>query len=253
MSVWNFSGTESEPIRLLCSLGTNVISCGSELQPEDHNADQHATADEDAAGEVDSIAAAKDESLRSQGGGASAQATMHSEEPDTPSAHKGRNGDDCSDHPAFDQEPSRSHSASAVPRHAHSGKQHEESSAEASERRQANNREHQRRWRLRQKACFISKCTSGLKRRCQYRHDSFCLKRQSAHIGPFKGGAKAACQHCSRAGRAEGKAGRDRSKKSVPWSETIHYTTNWEALHERGTTIQHNSCTIATYSCMRLR
>lgn len=183
MSVWNFSGTESEPIQLLCSLGTNVISCGSELQLEDQYAGQPATADEDV--EVESIAASKDGSLRSEGGGASAHATVHSEEPDGPSAHKSQDGDDCSDHPAF-EEPSLSHSESANPRHAHSGKQPEGSSAEASERRQANNREHQRRWRLRQKACFISKCTSGLQRRCQYRHDSCCLTRPVCTYRPVQ-------------------------------------------------------------------
>lgn len=150
VSVWNFSGAELEQNELLCSSGQDASSQDPKLKSQavpDHPR-------RDAKTGVNAVSPGNSMPAESesppQQAGASTQKAVPNEDP---SSRNSQEADHLSNdnHWASGQTPAPSQSTSDQ-NDLHSGKQQVGSSTEASERKQANNREHQRRWRLRQKA-----------------------------------------------------------------------------------------------------
>ena len=148
MSVWSFSGTELEQNELLCSSGRDAHSHDPKLKSQSNLDDpwQDAKTGVNAVRSGDAIPV--ETQSPPQQAGASTQKALPTE--DRPSRNS-QEAEHWSNHSASGQTPASSQSASDQ-NDTHSGKQQMGSSKEASERKQANNREHQRRWRLRQKA-----------------------------------------------------------------------------------------------------
>ena len=148
MSVWNFSGTELEQNELLCSSGRDANSHNLKLKSQsildDPWQDTKTGLNAVAQGDVIPV----ETQSPPQHTGASTQKALPIEDP---TCRNSQEAEHWSNHSASGQTPAPSQSASDQNDN-HSGKQQVGSSTEASERKQANNREHQRRWRLRQKA-----------------------------------------------------------------------------------------------------
>lgn len=148
MSVWNFSGTELEQNELLCSSGHDANSHDPKLKSQSILDDPF----QDAKTGVNAVAQGDVIPVETwsppQQAGASSQKALPTEDP---TSRNRQEAEHWSHHLTSGQTRAPSQSASDQT-DTHSGKQPVGSSTEASERKQANNREHQRRWRLRQKA-----------------------------------------------------------------------------------------------------
>lgn len=150
MSVWSFAIPEPEPAAALCNPKHDDSS--HSIEPQAHSTGF-------APGDAGSTAVAPTDAAT----GATQRLSPENHGSSPPEVHlvyskntspgKKNEVDAWFNHQAFEQPPQPSHSPPVNEdsrTESHSGKQ-EDSPAQASERKQANNREHQRRWRLRQK------------------------------------------------------------------------------------------------------
>ncbi len=147
-AVWDFPGPELEQHDLLCSSGPDANSHDPKpkCQPIPVEPGQNAETGVNAVAQGD-LTPVKTESPPQQAGPSTREALPT--EDLTP--RNSQQAQHRSNHSASRQTPAPSPSGSDQ-NDIHSGEQQVRSSTEASERKQANNREHQRRWRLRQKA-----------------------------------------------------------------------------------------------------
>jgi len=147
-AVWDFSGPELEQNDLLCSSGREANSHDPKLKcqpiPEEPGRNAETGVNAVAQGDVTPV---ETESPPQQAGPSTREA-MPTEDLTSRNSQEAHH---WSNHSASRQTPAPSPSGSDQ-NDIHSGEQQVRSSTEASERKQANNREHQRQWRLRQKA-----------------------------------------------------------------------------------------------------
>ena len=156
MSVWSFSVPELEPNDLLCN--SRVDTYLHDVEPHSQPTDVDAPKDANKIAEPTPYSSELADATQchpSRSG--SVPVLQHSESPgETASPSKTQQTGDWLNHQAFERAPQSprippANTAGQVD--APGSKQTENSVAEASERKQAN-REHQRRWRLRQKVCL---------------------------------------------------------------------------------------------------
>lgn len=146
MSVWNISGTQLD--ELLCSSGLDANSHDPNLKSQSILDDPWQEAKKGVIAVAQGDVIPVETQSPPQQTDASAQKALPIEDP---TSRNGQEAEHWSDHSASGQTPAPSQTVSDQ-NEMHSGKQQVGCSIEASERKQANNREHQRRWRLRQKA-----------------------------------------------------------------------------------------------------
>lgn len=150
MSVWNISGTQLD--ELLCSSGLDANSHDPNLKSQSILDDPWQEAKKGVIAVAQGDVIPVETQSPPQQTDASAQKALPIEDP---TSRNGQEAEHWSDHSASGQTPAPSQTVSDQ-NEMHSGKQQVGCSIEASERKQANNREHQRRWRLRQKARTIA-------------------------------------------------------------------------------------------------